>query len=231
MNLEYFQEQIENEREWREGEISFLNNIQESLQKEEDRERIRRSILCIIYAHIEGFVRFIFFLYIEQINNEKLTCSQVRPAIAAAAFYNEFRSLRDKNKKDKFFKNKLPDEGHLHGLSREIEFIENIGQFYNHPVSIPDDFVSTGGNVGREVIEKLLFQVGLEYQSLKDIYAPLNKLLRTRNKIVHGVNSAGIQDKDYKEFIECSRQVISSISHRIIKAYIKKEFLLHESST
>ncbi len=57
MTLEYFSEQLEAEREWREAEIRFLDNNQRALDYD-GRKKIRRSILCLIYAHIEGFVKF-----------------------------------------------------------------------------------------------------------------------------------------------------------------------------
>lgn len=225
MSLEYFQEQIEIEREWREAEIRFLDNNQRVLSSE-DKKRIRRSILCLLYAHIEGFVKFAFSLYIDEINKKKLTCSDVKPVIAAAAFYKEFTALKNNDKKSKIFRKKSPDDSQLHRLSREIEFIENIGEFYSYPVVIPENFVNTENNVGQQVIEKMLFQVGLNYEDLKNIYSPLNRLLNVRNDISHGKRKLGIEDKDYQEFIACFRAVISSISRRLTTAYGKSEFLL-----
>lgn len=225
MSLENFQLQIEKEREWREDEIRFLDNNQRSLLNKDEQKRIRRSILCLLYAHIEGFVQFAFSLYIDEINKKGLVCSDVKPVIAAATLHKEFLALNNKDKKSVIFRRSLPDDSTLHKLSRQVEFVEKLNVVQRHPVTIPDGYVSTENNVGQQVLEKLLYQVGLEYEDLKDVYAPLNRLLNVRNDISHGKRKQGIEDKDYSEFINCCKVVISSVSRRITTAYGKNEYL------
>lgn len=226
MSLEVFQEQLEVEREWREDEIRFLNNTQCLMEADEDRHRIRRSILCLVYAHIEGFVQFAFSLYIDEINKKNLKCSEVKPVIAAATLHREFLALQNKDKKSRIFRNSLPDDAHLHKLSRQVDFVDKISVIQSQNVRIPDEYVNTENNVGQQVIEKLLFQVGLEYKDLREIYAPLNRLLNVRNDISHGKRKSGIDDKEYQEFIECCKSIISGISRRLTTAYGRSEFLV-----
>jgi len=225
MSLDNFQEQIEVEREWREAEIRFLDNTQRSIDNDADKKMIRRSILCLIYAHIEGFVKFSFSLYIEEINKKNLFCKDVKPVIAAAAFSKELMALKDTSKKSNLFRKKLPNDTHLHRLCRDTEFFENIENFFNHIVKIPEDYVNTENNVGTEVLEKLLFQVGLQHEDLKDIYAPLSRLLNARNDISHGKRKHGIDDRDYEEFLNCARSIITSISHHLTIAYGNSHYL------
>ncbi|PTB99420.1 hypothetical protein C9993_03240 [Marinobacter sp. Z-F4-2] len=225
MSLEYFQLQIESERDWREEELRFMDNTQRSIEDDHDRKKIRRSILCLIYAHIEGFVQFSFSLYIDEINKRNLKCSQVKPIIAAATLHREFLALQNKEKKSAIFRKTLPEDVHIHKLFRQAEFFENISDVQNHAVSIPEDYINTGNNVGQQVLEKLLYQVGLEYQDLKDIYSPLNRLLNVRNDIAHGKRKQGIDDKEYQEFVTCCKSVISGVSRRLTTAYGRNEFL------
>lgn len=226
MSLEKFQLQIESEREWREEELRFLDNSQRAMENSDDRKKIRRSILCLIYAHIEGFVQFSFSLYVDEISKMGLRCSQVKPVIAAAALHQEFTALQNKDKKSEIFRRTLPDDAHLHKLSRRVEFVENISDIQNHSVTIPEGYVNTANNIGQKVLEKLLYQVGLEYKELKDIYSPLNRLLNVRNDISHGKRKQGIDDKEYQEFIACCKSVISGVSRRLTAAYGRSEFLL-----
>ncbi|WP_231421434.1 MAE_28990/MAE_18760 family HEPN-like nuclease [Pseudomonas sp. Leaf59] len=224
MSLAIFQEQIESEREWREAEIRFLNNMQGGLS-DKDRTKIRRSIVCLLYAHIEGFVRFAFSLYVDQVNRKGLTCKDVSPAIAAAAFAKELKALKDINSKSPFFIKALPDDKHLHGFARDVDFITQIGNFYDHPVVIAEGYVNTENNVGREVLEKMLFQVGLEYSDLKDAYSPLNRLLNVRNDIAHGKRKQGISDEDYNTFLNCCRSVMTTISRRLTSSFGAQKYL------
>ncbi len=226
MSLADFQEQIEIEREWRENEIRFLDNTQRATANKDDQKRIRRCILCLVYAHIEGFVQFSFSLYIDEINKKGLKCSEVKPVIAAATLHKAFIALQNTAKKNKIFRKTLPDETHLHKLCRQIEFIENISSIQLHDVNIPDGYINTENNVGQQVLEKLLVQVGLEYKDLRDIYSPLNRLLNVRNDISHGKRKQGIDDKEYQEFIACCKSIISGISRRLTTAYGRSEFLI-----
>ena len=146
--------------------------------------------------------------------------------IAAATLHREFIALQNKDKKSAIFRKTLPDEANLHRLSRQVEFVENISDFQNHPVIIPEGYVSTDNNIGQQVLEKILYQVGLEYKDLKDIYSPLNRLLNVRNDISHGKRKQGVDDKEYQEFIACCKSVISGVSRRLTTAYGRKEFLL-----
>ncbi|MFJ4054591.1 MULTISPECIES: MAE_28990/MAE_18760 family HEPN-like nuclease [unclassified Pseudomonas] len=223
MTLAIFQEQIEMERDWRESEIRFLHNVQETMGLT-DRQRVRRSIVCLLYAHVEGFVKFAFSLYVDQINNQFLKCKDVSSAIAAAAFSKEFKALKDVNKKSAFFINSLPEDKHLHSFAREMDFVSSIENFYEHPVFIGEDYINTENNVGREVIEKMLFQVGLAYTDLREVYAPLNRLLNVRNDIAHGKRKQGIEDADYQVFLECCRSVIEGVSRRLTTAFGNEQF-------
>lgn len=225
MGLADFQEQIEIEREWRESEIRFLDNNQRNMVSETDRSQIRRSIICLLYAHIEGFIYFSFSLYIDEINKKRLKCSDVKPAIAAAAFHDEFRTLKNEKKKSAIFRNSLPDDTHLHKLAREIEFVERIEEFHDHVVEIPEKFINTESNVGQSVVEKLLYKVGLNYEDLRTIYAPLNRLKNARNDISHGQRREGIADSDYHQFITCCNDIINAISVKLTTAYGHEEFL------
>jgi hypothetical protein len=226
MSLENFQLQIESEREWREAELRFLDNTQRSIEDEVDRKRIRRSILCLIYAHIEGFVQFSFSLYIDEINKIGLKCSEVKPVIAAATLHQEFIALHNKDKKSYIFRKTLPEETHLHKLHRQVEFLENITQIQNQKVTIPEGYVNTENNIGQQVLEKLLFQVGLEYKDLREIYSPLNRLLNVRNDISHGKRRQGIEDDEYRQFVNCCNSIISAVSRRLTTAYGSNEFLV-----
>ncbi|TBT44310.1 hypothetical protein D5E79_08560 [Vibrio parahaemolyticus] len=103
MNIEEFQAELELEREWREDDIRFFHNLQARLERASDRERLRRSIIGMFYAHIEGFVYFSFDLYASSINRLELKCSDVKPAIAAASLSAEFFGFEKLRQKESNF--------------------------------------------------------------------------------------------------------------------------------
>lgn len=51
MSLEYFQLQIESEREWREEELRFLDNTQRTIENDSDRKKFGAQY-SVLYMHI-----------------------------------------------------------------------------------------------------------------------------------------------------------------------------------
>ncbi|STQ77012.1 MAE_28990/MAE_18760 family HEPN-like nuclease [Grimontia hollisae] len=226
MTLEEFQTQLELERQWREDEIRFFHNLQAKFPVTADRERLRRSIVGLLYAHIEGYVYFAFSLYVEAINNQNLKCKEVKPAIAAASLNAEFVALKNPEKKSTLFKRDLPDDTKLHQVCREINFLESISGIQDKKVKIPHGFINTENNIGPNVLRKLLYQIGLEHKGLDEISKDLNRLRRIRNDIAHGKSKEGIDDKHYIAFKECYETIFNRLSNLMIKSYANKEYLL-----
>lgn len=224
MNLDEFQASIEMDKSWREDELRFYNNIQAKLELEQ-RMLFRKSIICIIYAHIEGFVHFSFSLYIESINSLNLKCREVHSAIAAAALNEEFLALKNPDKKSSLFSRAFPDDAKLHRMCREIEFIEKSLVVQEKSVRIPKKYINTESNVGPDVLRKLLYQVGLTFDDFEIIKNDLNKLLTARNNVAHGKHKEGINDSDFEAYKRCFYHIFSKLSNVIVIAYANKKYL------
>lgn len=227
MTLEEFQASIEMEKAWREDDIRFYNNLQAKLDVSE-RNRLRRSIICMFYAHIEGFVYYSFLLYVESINNLGLKCKQVNPAIAAASLNEEFVALKNPDKKSALFKRVFPDDTKLHRSCREMDFVEQVFAIQNKIVRIPKKYIDTESNIGPDVLRKLLYQLGLDYNNSDLIRSDLNQLRIERNNIAHGKSQAGIEDGDYKRFKDCFYNIFSRLSNIIVMAYANKDYMIKD---
>lgn len=230
MNLEEFQASIEFDKSWREDEIRFYNNIQSSFELEQ-RMLFRKSIICILYAHIEGFVHFSFSLYVESINGLNLKCKEVHCAIAAAALNEEFSAMKNPEKKNPLFSRTLPDDTKLHRMCREIEFIEKSLLVQEKSVRIPKKYINTESNIGPDVLKKLLYQVGLNFDDFEDIKNDLNKLLTARNNVAHGKHKEGVKDSDYDLYKRCFQHIFSKLSNVIVMAYANKKYLFQPHLT
>ena len=226
MTLEEFQAQLEDEKSWREEDIRFYNNLQARLNNDNDRFRLRRSIVCMFYAHIEGFVYSSFSLYAESINSLGLKCKEVKPAIAAATLSDEFLALKNPAKKSTLFKRALPDDAKLHRICRETEFIEHSLLLQERIVKIPKKYINTESNVGSDVLRKLLYQMGLNHEDSEIIRSELNQLLVIRNDIAHGKSKEGINNVQYERFKECFYEILSRLSNLIVRSFINKDFMM-----
>ncbi len=225
MSQEEFLAQMELEKLWREEEIRSLNNLIGRIDNVNEKNKIRRAIICLLYAHVEGFVKFSFGLYIDGVNQLELKCSEVKPVLAAAVFYKDFLVLTNPDAKSKIFKKTLPDDSHIHRIFRHEEFFEKIESFFKEIIKIEDGYVNTESNVGREVMEKLLYQVGLSHKSLESTIGPLSKLKNKRNNISHGIDKSIITDSEYEDYYSCSLGIMRDLSRILFHAFSHKEFL------
>lgn len=226
MDLENFTSQIELEIERRLSEINKLYNVQSVTIDIECKNALRRSSICLYYAHIEGFVYFIFLHYINAINRSNSKAKDVIDEIKAANYHLELGKLF-LNTKHPFFRRPLPNDTHLHSLSRQIEFFSDIAPLWADTIiNIDDGFIDTENNVGKEVIQKLLYKVGLNYGAIHStLYSSLAQLLNIRNDIAHGANLSPITDDHFNRFYECTKSIISELKSIITDAYAHKKFL------
>lgn len=226
MILEEFQAELELDRTWREEDIRFLHNLQARLPNVDDKERFRRSIVGMFYAHIEGYVYFSFNLYASSINELNLKCRDVKPVLMAATLSKEFEALKNPDKKNPLFKREFPEDKKLHQTCRQIDFLEQLAVIQDRDVKIPRDYINTENNVGPDVLRKLLYQMGLEHNDLDSIKVSLHKLLNIRNDIAHGKYKDGIPDADYESFKECFNTIFTRISNLLMNSLSNEDFRL-----
>lgn len=234
MDLERFYSELEDQKSKRQGEIIRLNNLLHKIPKELTLDEtslelslnsIRRANICLIYAHIEGFVKFAFTIYITAINQLNLNCQDVIPIFKAAVYADEFKTLTNINHKSNFFKKNFPYDNHLHRLFRQEEFFEKISDYPSLKVQIKDKYINTESNVGKEVLEKLMYQVGLPHNSLSSVTDILNRLKNKRNDISHGVDMSFIKESEYNKYVECSFKILEELVSLVLDAYQNKKYL------
>lgn len=234
MDFDRFYSELEEQKLKRKEEIVTLNNILQSIptilkSDENSLEQyiniIRRANICLTYAHIEGFIKFAFTLYITAINQLNLNCQDVIPILRAAVYVDDFKKLTNIDHKSKLFKKTFPFDSHLHRLFRQAEFFESINDYLSTKVVIKDKYINTESNVGKEVLEKLLYQVGLPHDYLSSITKILNKLKNKRNDISHGVDMSIIKERDYNEYIDSTFKILDELTILIVDAYKNKRYL------
>ena len=140
-------------------------------------------------------------------------------------YVDDFKKLTNIDHKSKLFKKPFPFDSHLHRLFRQAEFFESINDYLSTKVVIKDKYINTESNVGKEVLEKLLYQVGLPHDYLSSITKILNKLKNKRNDISHGVDMSIIKESDYDEYIDSTFKILDELTILIVDAYKNKKYL------
>jgi len=129
MNIADLWAEIEEEQKWRQDEVRFFQNQVGNFVSNDDKNKYRKALILLLYAHFEGFCKFAFSHYIKAINSEGLNCGQANYAITALSLSEILKELRNPDKKNPEFKNALPDDAKLHLFAREQEFLEKSDDF------------------------------------------------------------------------------------------------------
>lgn len=217
--------EIEEDRSWRSEEVRLLRNQLSSLS-EDKKGVLRRSLVIMVYAHLEGFCRRALEIYVARINDLELTVGQVEWNLAAASLSETFDKLHNKDLKCKVFKRALPDDAKLHRFARDRDFLEAIGEFEKSVVRIDSEcVVDAESNLKPAVLRKMLYRIGLDHSIVDSWSALLNRLIGKRNNIAHGASRAPVSHDDYEVFEYTADAVMDAITTLVFDSLYRSRFL------
>lgn len=189
--------QLEAELAWRQEEFAFFKNQLNNIADENDKNRYRKSLVLILYSHMEGYIKTALQIYIQYINEQKLPRKKVVSRLMVAGMHKEFTAYENLDRKCKVFPRKLPKESSLHRFYRQVDFIEQIEKFKNSILIVQDEVIDTESNLWYIVLEKNLYKIGLPVDIFKQYEKEINELVNRRNSIAHGSKYSGIEEQDF----------------------------------
>jgi hypothetical protein len=217
MKVEDFSAELESDLEWRQAEVLFFQNVSSGI-RDTDLQRYLKSLVLVVYAHVEGYVKFSLSSYVRAINSQMLSCNDANDAIVAASLSDLLSALRDAQRKSKDF-SKAPDDAALQQFCRDREFVSKSRDFFSMTVKIPDSAVNTESNLWPIVLRKNLYRLGLPHDRLSHLDGALSRLVNTRNEIGHGSRRDGVEWKDYLELRNAAFKVMQDITSCLFTAY------------
>lgn len=161
-------QEIENDLDWREGELAVLRILlsNSSLQKRE-KTVLLRSAWSLLYAHYEGFCKFALAVFYNSVRKSGVNCRSLPFKTQCFALTEPIKTMRN-----------LPI----------AEFITALSAFgVNHldkSPAFPD--VETNSNLYSETLARLLEDADIILPSLNLHNKKLDTLVRRRNSIAHG---------------------------------------------
>jgi hypothetical protein len=224
MNIDDIFAELEREQAWRYDEIRFFQN-QSTNAPENKQDQFRRILILLLYAHFEGFCKFAFTLYVNNVNAAQIKCEQANYAIAAASLSDLFNALQDSDRKCRVFRKTLPDETKLHRFARHKDFIEQSSEFDNKIVNISEKLVDTESNLKPVVLQKILYRLGFPHDQLRNIDGEINQLLEYRNKIAHGESTSGINLEKYLDLRTASFKIMDEVKRLVVEALTERYYL------
>ena len=186
MNIAELRAELEEDLAWRLDELRHLKN---RLLGDEPRDQwsaaSMRTILVMQYAHLEGFTRNAFAVYVDAINSESLMIKDLQPQLMAAALTEEFEAVRKNVNSDE---GKDEDGRLTRRAINQVAFVEKMHSMENSPVSLVSEVVaSMEMNLGRDVLRRCLYMLAIPTSQVsKPQYSSIEFVKNARNDIAHG---------------------------------------------
>lgn len=221
-----FRELLEAELTWRMEELVFLKNILTTVNGEDKKEKYRKSLICMLYSHFEGFVKISLQTYAQFITKQNLSRKHCNENLISTSMFAEFEAYDNFAKKSTIFKRKLPDDSRIHKLCRRTEFVANIPNYLELPLLIKDNCIDTQSNLHYIVLIKNLYQLGLPLDLFEKFELDINKLVHKRNSIAHGNEKSGVKEEEYQIYEKAIYYIMSSIIRVLYDYASNKQFLV-----
>lgn len=230
MNLESIFTELEEDLAWRTDELRFLSNQLVRFASDEERNRFRRSLVLMLYAHFEGYCKFVFMAYINALNGEGLCCRDVNVALAASSLGELFDALRNPNRHSDAFVQRLPEDTKLHRFARAKEFVDRMQAFEDKQVAIPDTVIDTESNLRPVVLRKILYLLGFEHDSFVGIEGHINQLLNYRNRIAHGEAKEGLDEVIYDRLWQATHTILTTVRRFVMESLEQRQYMRRRAS-
>ena len=203
-----FRAQLEYELLLRQEELAYLRNqLNFQLETDDERDDINCKVLIVmLYSNFQGFCKLALKSYIQSINGEGITRSEAKEHIAAVSLADIFLDLENpekaENKRCEFFKRAEKEKRHtFQRYYQHAYFIckidDVLGEKLNISERISDDIVKTKSNLGPEVLQEILYRLGLPYNNFNKYNGTIRSLVRWRDIFAHGDTAQGMDKKLY----------------------------------
>lgn len=209
---------LETELAWRQEELAFFKNQLANIPSENDQRRYRKSLVLILYSHMEGYIKIALQTYIQYINSQRILRKNAIPGLRVAGMHKEFLAYENLDRKCAIFRRDLPEDASLHRFYRRVDFMEQIDAFKDTTLVVEDSVVDTESNLWYVVLQKNLYKIGLPIDMFEQHRSEIDALVNRRNSIAHGNARAGVEQQEFLNWESKISSVLSEVS-RILYDY------------
>lgn len=176
---------------------------------EEEKELYYKSMVPMIYAYLEGFVKNSIRIYMKFVNQLDLTFSDISIRLLVHKIEKKYNCFKENissiQNKEKLVEQLLQD---INNNDKTIDFNDNAIQ-----------------NINSDRLNKLLRELNFKEIEDKKNKDGLNKLLQYRNGIAHGENSYRVDENLLMEFIDTIIRTMDYVSDIVCDGYDSKNYL------
>lgn len=219
---------LETELAWRQEELAFFKNQLNEVE-ESNKNKYRKSLVLILYSHMEGYIKIGLQIYIQYINSQGLNRRDVNTGLMVASMHKEFIAYENMERKSEFFRKALPDDTRLHRLYRRVDFMEKMENFKEQELVIDDQIIDTESNLWYIVLQKNLYKIGLPVDLFDDYRSDIDALVNRRNSIAHGNFKSGVTDIEFSNWERKVSEILEGITRLLYDYARNKRYLVSVS--
>ena len=218
--------ELEAELAWRQEDLAFFKNQLSNISNEADQDKYRKSLVLILYSHLEGYIKIALQTYIKYINAENLPRRDVISGLMAASMNSEFNAYDNLDRKCNVFRRELPEDSALHRFFRRVDFLDQLEDFKDATLIIDDSVINTESNLWYVVLQKNLYKIGLPVNMFEQYRGDIDALVNRRNSIAHGDSHSGVSLHEFSNWETKINRVMTDITILIYDYFNHKHYLL-----
>lgn len=224
MNIVDIRSQLEIDLSWRTEEVRFLRNQLGLMRGRDERERFYRTLLVMLYAHLEGFTKSAIRLYIKTLCDEQITTADVNVQLRGTRMDPVLAGIEQFE--HAFFVEQPPVRHQLLRAFRVKELLDRWNELMTGPFEAnPDDVANTESNLKCRVLRRILFRAGLPMNKFQDFEEDLESLVSRRHLIAHGETDSVVRESDYVRLETNALLFMEDLVRVLTSALIDQEYL------
>ncbi|MHA4128156.1 MAE_28990/MAE_18760 family HEPN-like nuclease [Bacillus cereus] len=217
--LEKLQKKLDKNFSFRKQELSILKTQIDASVGKTLNTFIRAGIM-LIYAHWEGFIKESAKEFLNYLNNQSISQSNLKDNYHAVALKYKIIDCSQSKKSSKHFE-----------LLSEIKY-NSLSTFSVDLNKTDSPIINIESNLKSSILDEILFILGIDKEPFELKYQLIDeRLLKERNKIAHGVNvnfiNQGEQDakNNYKELYKSVLDLMDLFKEKILEIAEDKLYL------
>ena len=191
---------------WRKKELTVLRKLVAVASV--DREVVLvRSLVAILYAHWEGFLKNAGSAYLEYLSNRRLSHSELAPNFLALVL-----------------RARIQDATSRRNLGALIEIVKLFRGGLADRARIPKDAVDAEANLSSRVLYDIVTMLGLDYAPFETKAVLIDeRLLSNRNAIAHG-DYLSVEKEDILSLSKDILEMMESFRNQIENAVALRDY-------
>lgn len=200
--------QLEDDLNWREAELASLKTLVVKAPKISVRQALLRAMWPLLYAHYEGFCKFAWDLYLEELQKAGVKRKDCQDAIARLSLQKQFKEIRGNLSPLNIWK--FAQTGFRSLLEEDLDFQVKL---------------ETRSNLWPILFKENSQQAGLSCMLVDQYEIQLKALVRRRNDIAHGQKMIINDLYEYQKFEDAALVVMHELAVSIVECLDEKLYL------